>query len=338
MSLPRQVRWLAVIALCSPSASLSAQGFGLNEIGTCAVARGFAVTGATCDDASVIFWNPAATAELATRSISLGANAIIIKGGFTQDTSGIRYPSNIQPALVPSFFGNVHRGRVAIGLGVYVPYGLTSQWYDNFPGRFSALKAKLTSIYVQPNVAYQLNNNWSIGGGPVLGNSTVELTQALDLSQQVAAVVGGVPISFGQLGIANNTEFGRVRLKGSSHAVGYNVGIHGKYNGWSIGGRYLSALGFHYSGADATFTQTATGLILAQNNPIVPKGASAPLDLVLASQFTGSGALTNQFGDSRITDPWQAQAGIGYSGFAGTTLSADIVRIGWSKFGTLPVT
>ncbi len=341
MSFPRRVRWLTTAALFAPAASLSAQGFGLNEIGTCAVARGFAVTGATCDDASVIFWNPAAAAELAQRSVSLGANAIIIKGGFAQDSTGIRYPSNIQPALVPSFFGNVRNGpngRVAIGLGVYVPYGLTSQWNDNFPGRFSALKAKLTTIYVQPNIAYRINNNWSVGGGPVLGNSTVELTQAIDLSQQVASVTNGVPVTFGQLGIAKNTEFARVRLKGSSHAVGYNVGIHGKYEGWSIGARYLSALGFHYTGADATFTQKATNLFLAQNNVIAPKGAAAPLDLLLQGQFTGSGALTNQYGDSRITNPWQAQAGIGYSGFAGTTLSADVVRFGWSKFGSLPVT
>lgn len=340
MSFPcNAARWLATaaigaVALCAPPASLSAQGFGLNEIGTCAVSRGFAVTGATCNDPSVIYWNPAAAAELDRNTVSLGANAIIIKGGFTQDTSGTRYDSNIQPQLVPSFFGNVRRGRFAVGLGLYVPYGLTSQWKDNFPGRFSALKARLQTIYVQPNLAYRLTDHWSVGGGPVFGSSNVELTQALDLSQQAP---GGGPVTFGQLGVAKNTEFARLRLAGSAHGVGYNVGVHGKYADWSIGARYLSTLNFHYRDATATFTQTPTGLFLAQGNPIVPKGAAAPLDLVLASQFSGAGALTNQLGDSRITHPWQAQAGIGYSGIAGTMLSADVVRLGWSKFSTLPV-
>lgn len=338
MSIPRQVRWLAAAALCAPVASLGAQGFGLNEIGTCAVGRGFAAIGTPCSDPSTIYWNPAAAAELPGRSISIGANAIIIKGGFTQDTSGTRYSSKIQPALVPSIFGNITRGRLAIGLGAYVPYGLTSQWSDNFPGKFEALKAKLQSIYVQPNIAYRFSDNWSIGGGPVLGYSTVELTQSLDLSQQVAAVVNNTPVTFGQLGVAQYTEFGRVSLKGSSRALGYNVGVHGKYGAWSIGGRYLSALNFHYDSARATFTQTATGLVLTANNPIVPGGAATPVDALVASQFSGSGPLTNQRGDSRITHPWQAQGGIGYSGLAGTTLSVDVARLGWSKFASLPVT
>ena len=38
--------------------ALSAQAFGLNEIGSCAVARGFATTASPCRDASTIFWNP----------------------------------------------------------------------------------------------------------------------------------------------------------------------------------------------------------------------------------------------------------------------------------------
>lgn len=348
MSLSRQLRCFAgngfvtatgvAAALCVSAASVSAQGFGLNEIGTCAVGRGFAATGTPCNDGSTIFWNPAAAAELGRNTVTVGANAIIVKGSFTADSSGTRYGSNIQPALVPSVFLNARRGRFAVGLGVYVPYGLTSQWYDNFPGRFSALKAKLQNIYIQPNLAYQLDENWSIGGGPVFGESTVELTQALDLSQATAAVINGSPVTFGQLGIASQTEFGRVRLNGSATAVGYNVGVHGKYGPWSIGGRYLSALGFHYQGADVSFRQQPTGLFLAANNPIVPKGAAAPLDAVLSPQFAAGAPLSNQFGDSRITDPWQAQAGVGYSGIGGTTISADIVRFGWSKFNSLPVT
>lgn len=327
----------ALVVVLAPTASLSAQGFGLNEVGTCAVARGFAATGTPCSDPSTIFWNPAAAAELGPNSIALGSNSIIVKGGFTQDTTGIRYATNIQPAFVPSVFLNARRGNFALGLGVYLPYGLTSQWSDNFPGRFSALKARLQNVYVQPNLAYRIDDHLSIGGGPVFGQSTVELTQALDLAQVTASQSGGVPITFGQLGVARGTEFGRARLKGSATAVGYNVGAHGRYGPFSLGARYLSALGFRYEGASVDFSQRSTGLFLAANNPITPKGVPAPLDVVLASQFAAGGALTSQFGSSRITAPWQAQAGIGFSGIAGTTLTADVARIGWSKFRTLPI-
>lgn len=340
MSFPRHARWLAAFALCTPAASAAAQGFGLSEIGTCAVSRGFAVTGAPCHDASTIFWNPAAAAELDGRNVSIGGSVIALKGAFHQDSTGLSFPSNIQPSFVPAAFATIRNGRASFGVGIYLPYGLTSQWKDDFPGRFSALKAKLQSIYVQPNIAYRLTDNWSIGGGPVLAHSTVELTQAIDLSQQVATVVGGTPITFGQLGIAAQTEFARARLKGNANGVGYNVGVHGKYGDWSIGARYLSAVSFSYDNAEVTFSQVPTGLTLAQNSPLQPPGppTAIPLDAVLAAQFTGTGALVKQGGKSTITHPWQAQGGIGYSGLAGTTLDVDVARIGWSKFNTLPVT
>lgn len=323
-----------VAAAALPYPPIKAQGFGLNEVGTCSVSRGFAATGTPCEDASTIFWNPAAAAELAGKSISIGASAIIVKGSFHQDSTGRTYPSNISPALPPAGFAAMRFGKGSVGLGVYVPYGLTSQWNDDFPGRFSALRASLQTVYIQPNVAYQLTDNWSIGGGPVFGHSTVDLTQAIDLSQQQAAP----NVTFGQLGIAYETEFARAQVHGTATAVGYNVGLHGKYGPWSAGAHYLSALTFNYGHASAKFSQTATGLILPQGNPVSPTGAPVPLDALLAAQFSPGGALVNQRASSTITHPWQLQGGIGYSGFARTTLSVDIARLGWSAFNTLPIT
>jgi long-chain fatty acid transport protein len=319
-------------ALLLPSLAAS-QGFGLNEVGTCAISRGFAATGTPCNDASTIFWNPAAAAELPGTSLSFSGSAIMVKGSFSQDSTGRRYPSNITPAAPPALFASRQVGRGSVGIGIYVPYGLTSQWNDDFPGRFSALRAALQTIYIQPSFAYRLTENWSIGGGPIFGHSSVDLTQAVDLSQQ-GAVRG---ITFGQLGIAAQTEFARAHFHGTSTAMGYNVAIHGKYGPWSIGARYLSALTFRYSGADVSFTQTPTGLTLPQGNPVSPTGAAVPMDAFLASQFSPGGALVDQHGQSTITHPWQLQGGIGYAGLAGTKLSADVARIGWSAFDVLPI-
>jgi long-chain fatty acid transport protein len=73
---------------------------------------------------------------------------------------------------------------------VYVAYRLTSQWRDDFPGRFSAQKASLHTIYVQPNISYALSDDWSVGLGPVFGFSSVELVQSVDLSQQKTSATG----------------------------------------------------------------------------------------------------------------------------------------------------
>jgi long-chain fatty acid transport protein len=238
---------------------------------------------------------------------------------------------------VPHVFVNYRgAGKMAYGIGLYVPYGLTSQWTDDFPGRFAAKKASLQTIYIQPNIAYQLTPDWSIGGGPIFGHSTVELVQAIDLSTVPTSSTPGAP-TFGQLGIPKRTEFARATLKGSSNALGFTVGAHGRLTPtWEVGLRFLSQLSFDYDDADATFEQRPTGLVLAANNPFGAP-ANTPVDALLTSQFTGTGALTAQKVTTQIRHPAQVQAGFAYTGLPNTTLSAEYAYVGWKSFNQLPV-
>jgi long-chain fatty acid transport protein len=334
MTLHRVSRYTLTLALLTLPAAAGAQAFGLNEIGSCAIARGFAATAAPCDDGSSIYWNPGAMPRARGWTASGGAAIIQLNGGFTQDTTFTRYDADVPTAVVPHLFVNYRgAGKLAYGLGVYVPYGLTSQWRDDFPGRFAAKKASLQSIYVQPNISYQLTPNWSVGGGPVIGRSTVELVQAADIS---ARPTPAGP-TFGQLGIPKRTEFARATLKGSSTAFGVDVGVHGKLTPvWDLGLRFLSQVSFDYDDADATFEQRPTGLILAANNPFgVP--ANTPFDVLLEPQFRADSALAPQKVKTQIRHPAQIQVGFAYSGFVNTTLSAEYSYVGWKSFNRLPV-
>jgi long-chain fatty acid transport protein len=336
MTFYRASRFALTLALCSLPAVAGAQAFGLNEIGSCAVGRGFATTSAPCDDPSSVFWNPSILPKERGLSALAGAAVIAIKGDFTRDTTFQRWDADVPTAIVPHLFLNYRANtRLALGLGAYVPYGLTSQWTDDFPGRFSAKKASLMTIYVQPNIAFQINDKWSVGAGPVIGHSTVELIQGADLSLLATSATPGAP-TFGALGIARRTEFARATLKGSAMAYGVNAGVHGRLSqNWEIGARFLSQMYFKYDDADATFEQRPTGLTLAANNPLnAPPGT--PLDAVLASQFT-TGALVAQKVKTQIMHPAQAQIGFGYSGFENTIISADYAWTGWKSFKTLPV-
>jgi long-chain fatty acid transport protein len=333
MTLHRVARYSLALAFLGLPVAAGAQAFGLNEIGSCAIARGFATTSAPCDDASSLYWNPGALQSRRGFSLYGGAAVIKLGGDFTQDTTLRVFEADAPTAVVPHLFLNYRgAGRMAYGLGVYVPYGLTSQWTDDFPGRFSAKKASLQTIYVQPNLAYQLNENWSVGGGPIIAHSTVELIQAIDLST-VQTPVGP---TFGQLGIPKRTEFARASLKGSAMAYGLTLGIHGNLTPtWQMGARFLSQVTFDYDDADATFTPMSTGLVLAANNPFqVPAGT--PVDALVASQFT-TGALTSQKVQTQIQHPAQVQAGFAYTGFERTTLSLDYSYVGWKSFQNLPV-
>ena len=334
MTLHRASRYTLPLALLALPAVAGAQAFGLNEIGSCALARGFAVTSAPCNDASSIYWNPGAMPGSQGLTAMGGVAIIKINGDFTRDTTQQRYNAQVPTQYVPHGFINYRSGKVAYGLGVYVPYGLTSQWGSDFPGRFSALKASLKTVYIQPNLAYQISDNWSIGGGPVIGHSSVELIQAIDLSTTPTTTPG---VTFGQLGVPKYTEFGQARLVGSAMAYGVNIGIHGRLSPeWEMGARFLSQLSFAYDDADATFTQTNTNIILAANNPYKAP-AGTPLDALLAPQFASGGALVAQKVKTVIRHPAQAQLGFAYSGFANTLLSADYAYVGWKSFNALPV-
>lgn len=333
MTLHRAARYTLALTLAVP-AMAGGQGFALNEIGTCAIARGFANTAAPCDDASSIYWNPGLLPRARGIQAYGGVTSIKINGEFTQDTSRANYKADVPTALVPHAFLNWRgAGKLAMGVGLYVPYGLTSQWGADFPGRFSARKASLQTVYLQPNIAYQLTSDWSIGGGPVFGHSSVELIQALDLSQ----VPTGKGPTFGQLGVPLHTDFGQATLKGSTSAYGFALGFHGRLTPtWEMGGRYLSAISFEYNDANAVFEQHPTGIILAAGNPYgVPAGT--PIDAILLPQFSAGGPLTAQKVSTQIRHPSQLQVGFGYTGFDMSTVSAEYSFVGFHSFGSLPV-
>jgi long-chain fatty acid transport protein len=348
----RLTRFFAVVGLVllALPATARGQGFGINEIGTCASSRGFAVTGSPCKDASAVFWNPAAITGQTGWSFLAGATILSINGSFKEDTTFREFEGEVPTLVVPHFFVTYKpssgmlamNGKAAYGFGVYVPYGLTSQWNDTFPGRFLAKKAAIASIYFQPNFAYQLNDKWSIGAGPVIGVSHVELTQGLDLAELPTTTPG---VFFRQLGIARHTEFGTAKLEGAGTNFGAALGIFGKVNErWTVGARFLAPIDFEYGSATADFTQTPTGIVLPPRNAICypstrPAFCSDSLDTVDMDADILNGVfattLTDQLVNTKIVHPAQLQAGFGYSGYRNWLISVDYTWTGWRRFSEI---
>ena len=330
MKRPRVVFCLATIAAAGVPAVASAQAFGLNEIGTCATSRTAAVTAAPCADASTIFWNPGAATNLRGVSVLVGASAIAVNGSFTTDVTNRKYAGNVPTSVPPGAFVNWRTtDRLALGLGVYVPYGLTSQWFNDFPGRFAAQRASLASIYVQPNIAYDVvPGRLSIGGGPIYGHSTVELKQSIDaLSDPTTAPL------LTAAGVTPGTEIGRARLNGSANGWGAHLGAYAHITPvLTVGVRYLTSIDFKYDDATAQFSQTTTGFRIP-----LPTGGFALLDTIVAKNFAAGAPLAKQTGSTHIKHPAQLQFGIGFSGLPSTTLEADAAYFQWSQFNELPI-
>ncbi len=317
--------------------SVQAQGFGVYEHGSCAMARAGTGVASPCGDGSSIFLNPAGLTSNQGITLTAGATFIGAFGNFTEDRTRRKNDLDNDIIPVPHVYLTYAKDRYTVGLGVFAPYGLETKWPISFEGRFAGFDNTLQSIYVQPTVAVKLTDRISIGAGLDIVLGSVELNQRLDLSEQVADPSG---LTFAQAGIPVGTDFATAKLDADLQTgVGANFGVIFEATDWlSIGARYMTQVDVDYDG-DATFTAVPTGLTVPADLPIagtvVPAGT--PVDAIVASQFQAGGALVKQGVKTSITMPDMFVGGVAVKATPELSLLADYQWVHWSKFDQLPV-
>lgn len=159
---------------------------------------------ANSPDPSAVFFNPAEIVDGGqSLRIQVGDTLILPGISFTPAGSSTGYDVT-NP--VPPFTAYLTYGitkDLAVGIGVFEPYGLKITWPDDFPGRYFTQKADLKTYYFNPEIAYRYGI-FKFGAGVQIVRATVDLTQALN---------------FG-----TGTD-GTAELGGGAWAVGGNAGI-----------------------------------------------------------------------------------------------------------------
>ena len=319
---------LAVFVLISPRGDRTAhaQGFGIFEQSSCASGSGGTAVANACDDGSAIYFNPSGLTEMEGWTFSGGVTNIIQVGEFTFDdtreTTDIDSPVSVLPHLYATYRATE---RLGVGVGAYVPFGLNTRWPADFAGSFSGFDNNLQSIYIQPTAAYQLTDRVSVGGGLIVGVSTVELNQRLDLAEQQAED----GITFANLGIPPGTPFGEATLDADpSVGSGGNFGLEVELTDrLDVGARFTTPVNIDYSG-EASFQQVETGIELPANNPLgVPAGT--PVD-ALVEDTVADGPLVTQDLSTDITMPAQLVAGLSFQATPRLNLMFDYQWTGWS--------
>lgn len=332
---------LLAAALVAPR-SAAAQGYGVYEQGACTMGRAGAAVASPCDDGSAIFFNPAGIVGTGSR-ISVGGTLIGPSGDFTNDFTGrvSELENNIYP--VPSVYATTQVGdRYAVGIGLFAPYGLTTEWPTTAEGRFLGHFSKIAGVYVQPTAAMRITDRISVGAGLDVTFVSVGLEQRVDLSEQL--VPGGGGITFANLGIPEGTDFANVDLTGHATSLGYHVGVHAKvHDRISLGARYLSRQKIEIDDGEAVIDQIETGIVLAPGNPLsaglgLPADQPLPLDPVLAGQFGDAGPLADQGGATILRFPEQFVIGTALQLTDEFKFLFDYQYTEWSVFGELPIT
>jgi long-chain fatty acid transport protein len=330
-------RHLVLFALGAAATGLArdalAQGFQVNEHGTCAMARAGAGVAKPCADGSGMFYNPAGLVGRTGWTVSAGVTVIKAGGGFTEDLTGTTTDLTNSAIPVPHAFIQYGREQYAVGLGVFVPYGLGTNWPQTFDGAFAGYDNALRNVYIQPTIAFRPHPMVTLGAGFDFALGHVKLTQLVDLSENAVPGLGGA--TFGQLGVPPRTPVANGELVGNGTGVGGHFGILVEpIARLRLGARYMTAVKVTYDG-DVDFEPYPTGIQLAPGNPFgVPGGT--PLDSVVAAAFV-LGPLLDQGGGASITLPDQFSAGVAYDLTSTLTVMVDYSWVHWRQFDTLRV-
>jgi len=205
----RVVKTCLSIAFISAASQSVAGGFAINEQSVSSMGTAFAGRSSSADDASTVFGNPAGMARIKREQVS-GGIALIHAKTDIDNTSGSARGSN-DGDMVPfigapmGYYVKPLDDNWSFGLGLYVPFGLVTDYERSFQGRYHGDRSEVRVITLQPTLSYRFNEQLSIGFGPTINRIDGELTSAIEN-----------PFAGGD---------GKVEIKGDDTALGYNLGV-----------------------------------------------------------------------------------------------------------------
>jgi long-chain fatty acid transport protein len=217
-------------ALTGAASSTYASGFQLMEQNASGLGNAYAGQGASAQDASTIFFNPAGMTRLPGMNAVGAINAIRPSSKFSNTTSTL---APLQTSLggnggdagdwafVPNaYFSWQVNPQIYVGLGLNAPFGLKTEYDPTWVGRFHAIESELKTININPSVAFRINNVVSLGAGISYQKADATLTNAVNYS--AAAFGAGGAALLGAIGGAGRE--GVAKVEGDDWAWGYNLG------------------------------------------------------------------------------------------------------------------
>ena len=185
------LRVVCAIAFLSASTHAGAAAFALYEHGASGLGNAFAGAGAAAEDASTVWWNPAGMARLPRgRHFAIAGTVISPSTKFSNRASvaasgrplGSEGGDAGETAFVPSlFFAMDFDPRWSFGLGVSVPFGLSTEYAADWIGRFQGIKSEIKTINLNPSVSYKLSETLSLGFGLNYQHAEIETLTAVNL-------------------------------------------------------------------------------------------------------------------------------------------------------------
>jgi len=325
---------LTAFLMASTLSSMSyGAGFAIIEQSVTGLGRAFAGSAAVAEDASTIFFNPAGLTQLQHMEVDMGLHLIAPRSEFNNDGSSHPLPAVLgggdlsggdggnagSLAPVPNlYFAMPLSDTVVAGFGVNAPFGLVTEYDDDWVGRYHAIKSDMLTMNFNPSIAFKATDRLSLGFGINVQYIEVELTSALDLGGAATAAAlqaGGAGAAIPLAGGTQNND-GYAKQKADDWSWGYNLGLTFQAtDATRIGLAYRSKISHHLTGkAKFRIPNNAVAQNVATVGNLINGRATADVDLPESASL----AIHHQ-----INDQW--------------AVMADASWTRWSRFQELAI-
>ena len=312
------------------TSNVNAAGFALIENGASGLGNAYAGASAVAEDASTTYFNPAGLSKLdgqqyvfvghyistkaeLSNNGSLNATGAIAATGANADGGG--------GSLVPSFFYSKKlNDKWAYGLGITVPFGLGTEYDENWVGRYHAVKSEIQTLNINPSASYKVNDKFSVGFGVNIQRIEATLSNKIDSAATCngtafAAACSGAGLGVGNIGNASLDS--SQSLTGDDLSFGWNFGLLYDINDTTrVGLAYRSQVEHTLEGnVDFTINPNLQGLL----NTFAPNVLT---DTAITADLTVPESLSISFFHS-MNDKWQ--------------ILADVTWMKWERYDKLVV-
>jgi long-chain fatty acid transport protein len=263
------------IVLVAAQAHASGYHFGVQSVSSQGVANSNAAEAA---DASVVFYNPAGITNLDGTNFS-GALIVVdphvsasnVKASRTglpaQSFTGGNGGSPTEPVVVPQMYlTHQFSDNLYAGLGLFVPFGDKTDWDSTWAGRYNGINLELQTLAINPEIAYKINDQFSIGAGV-----TAQYTEAKFSKAIIAGVVPALP---------PRLIDGQLNYKGDDWGFGFNLGAT-----WTVDPTLRFGLAYR-SSIKHTLSGDAKGNVVASGAPIAALTANGTIDIETPESYS----------------------------------------------------
>lgn len=183
-----------------------AAGFQLSEQSAIQMGRAIAGAGVVGDDLSAVHYNPAGMTLLSGTRMQATGTWVAVNLDYESRDGSVTENGRLKGQTIPAgFITHQINDSLWAGLGLTVPYGMGTEFDENWGGMDRGTESMILTFDINPNLAWKVNDKLSVGGGISLQYAKAELGFGFD-----------VP-SFKTVAHAN--------VKGDSWAWGWNVGM-----------------------------------------------------------------------------------------------------------------